>query len=385
MRRCYFDHNATTPLDPRVLEAMLPHFSDVYGNASSLHSFGQAARQAVERARRQVATQLGCLDRDVVFTSGGTEADNLAIFGTVRGSPRASRHVVTTEVEHPAVLHACQQLEREGVDVTYLAVGTDGVVSPLDIRSALRPETVLVTVMHANNEVGTLQPIREIGDVTREAGVPFHVDGVQSFTKVPTPVKDMGVDMFSLSAHKIYGPKGVGALYIRRGLQVQKVQHGGSHERDRRPGTENVPGIVGLGAATELAGAVMEPEAVRIGRLRDRLESKLLDRIPEAYVNAGQSPRLPATSSIRFEHVESEPLLIALDLNGFAVSSGAACSSGVVEPSHVLLAIGLSRLQAKSTLRFSLGRRTDADEIDSLSETLPGIVDRLRALAPAEV
>ncbi len=383
MRRCYFDHNATTPVDARVLEAMLPHFGEVYGNASSLHGFGQQARQAVERARRQVAKQLGCEDREVVFSSGGTEADNLAVFGTVRRSRIPNRHVITSRIEHPAVLHACQQLEREGVDVTYLPSGSDGLVSPEDVRSSLRPDTVLVSVMHANNELGTLQPIREIGEVTREAGVPFHVDGVQSFTKVPTPVKELGVDMFSLSGHKIYGPKGVGALFVRHGLQVEKVQHGGSHERDRRPGTENVAGIVGLGAAAELAGAGMEQEGNRIARLRDRLERVLLERIPDVLVHARCSPRLPGTSSVRFAQVDSEPLLIALDLQGFAVSSGSACSSGAVEPSHVLLAIGLSREQAKSTLRFSLGRETDSDQVDSLAETLPGIIERLRALSPA--
>ncbi len=385
MRRCYFDHNATTPVDPRVLDAMLPYYRDMYGNASSLHADGQAARQAVERARRQVAAQLGCQDRDVVFTSGGTEADNLAIFGTVRGRLASSRHVITSRIEHPAVLHVCEQLEREGTAVTYLPVGTDGMVSPSDVRAALRSNTALITVMHANNEVGTLQPIREIGQVAREAGVPFHVDGVQSFTKIPTPVKELGVDLFSLSAHKIYGPKGVGALYIRRGLQIEKTQYGGRHERDRRPGTENVPGIVGLGAAAELAGAVLGEEGEGIGRLRDRLEQSLLDRIPDAHIHGKAAPRLPSTSSIRFEDVESEPLLIALDLQGFAVSSGSACSSGAVEPSHVLSAIGLSRLQAKSTLRFSLGRATDVEQVDSLVDTLPGIVKRLRALSPAVV
>ena len=383
MRRCYFDHNATTPVDHRVLEAMLPHFGDVYGNASSLHNFGQVARQGVERARRQVAAQLGCNARDVVFTSGGTEADNLAVFGTVRGCNGGSRHVITTQIEHPAVLHACRQLEREGVDVTYLPADSQGVISPADVRAALRPDTLLVTVMHANNELGTLQPIREIAEVTREAGVPFHSDGVQSFGKVDTQVTELGVDLYSLSAHKIYGPKGAGALYIRRGLQVEKVQYGGSHERDRRPGTENVPGIVGLGAAAELAGAERVEECERVGRLRDRLEAGILDSIPQTHVHGWGVSRLATTSSVRFDHVESEPLLISLDLRGFAVSSGSACSSGAVEPSHVLLAIGLSRDDAKSTLRFSLGRRTDAEQVESLINTLPGIVNRLRALSPA--
>lgn len=382
MQRCYFDHNATTPVDPRVVEAMLPHYGQVFGNASSLHSFGQEAREGVERARRQIAAQLGCQARDIVFTSGGTEADNLAVFGTVRGSELPQRHVITSQTEHPAVLNACQHLETEGVDVTYLAPGPDGLISPEAVSSALRPDTVLVTVMHANNELGTLQPLAEISQVAREAGAVFHSDGVQSFGKVPTPVDDLGVDMFSLSAHKIYGPKGVGALYIRRGLQVEKVQYGGKHERDRRPGTENVPGIVGLGAAAELAGAGLEEETQRVGRLRDQMERGLLERIPSTHVHAATSPRIPTTSSIRFDQVESEPLLISLDLQGIAVSSGAACSSGAVEPSHVLTAIGLSRSQARSTLRFSLGRGTDASQVDAVLETLPGIVGRLRALSP---
>lgn len=383
MRLCYFDHNATTPVDPVVVKAMLPHYERVYGNASSLHSFGQKARKGVERARGQVAAQLGCNARDIVFTSGGTEADNLAVFGTVRGAQGRSRHVVTSQIEHPAVLNACQRLESEGVDVTYLAAGLDGLVSPEAVQRALRPDTVLVTIMHANNELGTLQPIREISRIARESGVPFHSDGVQSFGKVTTRVQELGVDMFSLSAHKIYGPKGVGALYIRRGLQVEKVQYGGSHERDRRPGTENVPGIVGLGAASELAGKSLRAEAERVGQLRDRLEDGILAGIPGTHVHAKASPRLPTTSSVRFDHVESEPLLISLDLSGYAVSSGSACSSGAVEPSHVLSAIGLSRMEAKSTLRFSLGKGTDSDQIDSLLGTLPGIVGRLRALSPA--
>ena len=383
MRRCYFDHNATTPVDPRVLEAMLPYFGPEYGNASSLHRFGQDARQGVENARRQVAAQLGCDAKDIVFTSGGTEADNLAVFGTVRAATGRSRHVITTQIEHPAVLNACEQLEREGADVTYLPVSGEGLLAPDDVRVALRSDTVLITVMHANNELGTLQPIEEIGLIAREADVPFHTDGVQSFGKAVARVKDLGVDFFSLSAHKIYGPKGVGALYVRRGRQLTKVQYGGSHERDRRPGTENVPGIVGLGAAAELAGADLEAEQQRLGRLRDHFEREVLKTIPDAHLHGQAVPRLPTTSSLRFDHAESEPLLIALDLQGFAVSSGSACSSGAVKPSHVLTAIGLSRDQAKSTLRFSMGRQTDEDQVDALLAILPDIVERLRVLSPS--
>ena len=383
MRRCYFDHNATTPVDAGVLDSMLPYLGGVYGNASSLHNFGQRARQGVEIARRQVAEQLGCRPRDIVFTSGGTEADNLAVFGTVRRHGNVPRHVITTRIEHPAVLHACEQLEREGVEVTYLAPDRHGTVSAAHVQSAVRPETVLISVMHANNELGTLQPLREIADVARSAGVPFHSDGVQSFGKVETPVRELGVDLYSLSAHKIYGPKGVGALYVRRGLQLDKVQYGGSHERDRRPGTENVAGIVGLGAACELAGSDHDREGRRIGQLRDRLERGILESIPSTRVNGSVAPRLPTTSSVLFEHVESEPLLISLDLQGFAVSSGSACSSGASEPSHVLTAIALSREEAKATLRFSLGRDTDSDQVEALLAALPAIVGRLRALSPA--
>ena len=370
-------------MDTRVLDAMLPYYRQAYGNASSVHGFGQVARQGVERARRQVAKELGCAARDVVFTSGGTEADNLAVFGAVRASTQRNPHVITSQIEHPAVLNACQQLEQEGVDATYVGVGSDGVVAPSDVQAALRPETVLITVMHASNEVGTLQPVREIGAIAREAGVLFHVDGVQSFGKVPTDVVELGVDLFSLSAHKIYGPKGTGALFVRRGVQLVKVQYGGKHERDRRPGTENVPGIVGLGAAARLAGDERKQEAERIERLRDRLEQGVLGSVPESHLNCATVDRLPTTSSIRIDHVESEPLLISLDLQGFAVSSGSACSSGASEPSHVLSAVGLSREQAKSTLRFSLGRQTDAEQVDSLLSVLPGIVARLRALSPA--
>lgn len=383
MRRCYFDYNATTPVDPHVVHAMLPYLQERYGNASSLHSFGQEASLGVEAAREQVATLLGCDSRDVVLTSGGTESDNLAVFGTVRGAGKRPSHVITSRIEHPAVLNACQQLEREGVDVTYLPVGSDGVVAAEDVRAALRPETVLITVMHANNELGTLQPVREIGAVAREAGLLFHVDGVQAWGKIPVDVQDLGVDFYSVSAHKIYGPKGVGALYVRRGVQIEKVQYGGKHERDRRPGTENVPGIVGLGAAAELAGRRLQEDSDRVARLRAHLERGILDGIPQTCVHGSGVPRLPNTSSVRFDHVESEPLLISLDLEGFAVSSGSACSSGAVEPSHVLAAIGLTRAQAKSTIRFSLGRQTTADEVEALVEALPGLVDRLRALSPA--
>jgi cysteine desulfurase len=382
MQRYYFDHNATTPLAEEVLAAMLPCFRESYGNASSIHHFGQAARTLVERARQQVASLLQCRPREILFTGGGTESDNIAILGTVRASSKSRKHVITSTIEHPAVLNTCQALEKEGVEVTYIKVGSSGVISPEDVRAALRPGTVLISVMHANNELGTVQPLAEIGKVAREAGVVFHTDGVQSAGKIPTNVDELGVDFFSLSAHKIYGPKGAGAMYFRKGAEFEPIQFGGSHERGQRPGTENVPGIVGLGAAAELAAKSLESEGPRLSALRDRLESGILERVDSAGVNGG-SPRVPNTTSIHFEHVEGEALLIALDLRGFAVSSGAACSSGAVRPSHVLTAIGLSAERAKSTLRFSLGKQTTQEHVDALLEAIPAVVGHLRSLSPA--
>jgi cysteine desulfurase len=382
MQRYYFDHNATTPVAEEALAAMLPCFRETYGNASSIHHFGQSARTLVERARHQVASLLHCRPREILFTSGGTESDNIAILGTVRASTKTRKHVITTTIEHPAVLNTCQALEKEGVDVTYVKVGSSGVVSLDDVRAALRPETMLISIMHANNELGTVQPLAEISRIAREAGVAFHTDGVQSAGKIPTNVEELGVDFFSLSAHKIYGPKGAGALHFRKGVEFGAIQFGGSHERGQRPGTENVPGIVGLGAAAELAGKSLEAEGKRLSALRDRLERGILERVDLAGVNGG-SPRVPNTASVHFEHVEGEALLIALDLRGFAVSSGAACSSGAVRPSHVLTAVGISADRAKSTLRFSLGKQTTAEQVDALLEAIPAVVGHLRSLSPA--
>jgi cysteine desulfurase len=381
MPRYYFDHNATTPVAEQALAAMLPCFCETYGNASSIHQTGQSARLVVERARQQVAALLGCRARDVLFTSGGTESNNIAVLGTVRADRKSRRHVITTTIEHPAVMNPCQALEREGVEVTYVKVGSSGVVSPDDIRAALRPETVLITVMHANNELGTIQPLAEISRIAREAGVPFHSDGVQSTGKIATNVEELGVDFFSLSGHKIYGPKGVGALYVRKGVEFEPVLFGGSHERGRRPGTENVPGIAGLGAAAELAATSLEAEAPRLRELRDRLERGVLERIEQTVVNGGP-PRVPNTTNIRFDHVEGEALVIALDLRGFAISSGSACSSGAVRPSPVLLAIGLSAEGAKSSVRFSLGKQNTAEQVDALLAAVPEAVGHLRSLSP---
>jgi cysteine desulfurase len=382
MQRYYFDHNATTPVAPEVLEAMLPCFTQTYGNASSIHYFGQQAKLALEQARKQVADMLNCRPAEVVLLSGGTEADNLAILGTVRNARKTRRHVITTTIEHPAVLDACRQLEREGAEVTFVPVGPDGVVSPDDIRGALRPETVLITVMHANNETGAVQPIAEIAGIAREAEVYLHSDGVQSTGKIPVDVEELGVDLFSLSAHKIHGPKGAGALYVRRGTRLHAILFGGHHERDRRPGTENVPGFVGLGRAAELARSDLPEQMARLGALRDRLERAVLERIPYTAVNGAGAPRVPNTTNIRFEHIEGEALVIALDLKGIAVSSGAACSSGSVEPSHVLTAMGLDADRARASIRFSLGRQNTEQQVDELMAAVEAAVEHLRKLSP---
>jgi cysteine desulfurase len=380
--RVYLDHNATTPVLPAVLEAMTTVFRDDFGNASSVHAFGQAAKRRLEEARRQVAHALGAQPNEIVFTSGGTEADNLAILGLVRYDTRPVKHVITSAIEHPAVLETCAQLEREGVEVTRVPVNSQGLVDPDDVRRALRRETVLITIMHANNELGTIQPIAEIARLAREAGVWMHSDGVQALGKTPVDVNELGVDLYSISGHKIYGPKGVGALFVRQGVPLGRIQFGGHHERDRRPGTENVPGAVGLAAAISLMQSDFEQETARLARLRDRLEQGILERVPNVSVNGRGAPRVPNTSNICFRGVDGEALLIALDLVGFAVSSGSACSSGASEPSHVLTAIGLDRKDARASLRFSLGRLNTEDQIEALIEAVAEAVARLRALAP---
>ncbi|HUG82321.1 MAG TPA: cysteine desulfurase family protein [Bryobacterales bacterium] len=383
MKRQYFDHNATTPVAPEVVRALLPYLENNYGNASSIHTFGQDARSGVEQARRQVAALLNAKPAEIVFTSGGTEADNLAVLGVVRASAKPRKHLVTTTIEHPAVLAACRHLEDEGVDVSYISAGSKGVVAVEDVRAAIRPETVLITVMHANNELGTVQPIQQIARLAREAGIPFHTDGVQSAGKLTTDVQELGVDLFALGGHKIYAPKGVGALYVRKGTVLEPVAFGGRHERGRRPGTENVPGIVGLGKAAELARANLASESARLAALRDRLERGILERIEHVTVNGGGRERTPNTTNIRFDSIEGEAMVIALDLKGVAVSSGAACSSGAVEPSHVLTAIGLSADQARSSIRFSLGKQNTEADVEALIEALAGVVGHLRKLSPA--
>ena len=380
--RVYLDYNATTPVDHDVFEAMRPYFVESFGNASSIHSVGQRARAGVERARESVAALVGAKPAEIVFTSGGTEADNLALLGTVASSTAARKHVITTVLEHHAVLNTCQALEKQGAEVTYVPVGRDGIVNPDDVRRALRSETILISVMHVNNELGTIQPIEEIGRVAAEADVFFHCDAVQSAGKLPLDVNHLGVDLLSISAHKFYGPKGAGALYVRSGTPLAPQVHGGHHERDRRPGTENVPGIVGLGKAAELALAHLREDRERLMALRDRFEDALLGAISSARVNSDRGRRVANTSNVTFRGAGGEALVIALDLQGVACSTGAACSSGAVEPSHVLLAIGLSPEEARSSLRFSLGRPTTAEEMDYALSTIPRVVERMRSISP---
>jgi cysteine desulfurase len=381
MQRFYFDHNATTPVAPEVLETLASCLGQVYGNASSIHHFGQGAKQRMEAARRQLASLIGCQPSSLVFTSGGTEADNMAVLGVVRAAPGAARHAIVSAVEHPAVLGPCEQLEREGVEITRLRVSPDCLVDPEDVRRALRPETVLVSVMHANNELGTIQPIAEIARITCAAGVTLHVDGVQALGKIPVDVEALGVDLYSMSAHKLYAPKGVGALYVRKGTAMSPIAYGGHHERDRRPGTENVPGIAAFGAAAELAARTLAAESERLAALRDRLENAILERIPRAGVNGSRSRRTPNTANMHFDGIDGEALVIALDLRGFAVSTGAACSSGAIAPSHVLVNMGLSAERARASMRFSLGRSNTAGQVDALVDALAGAVEHLRRIA----
>ncbi len=382
MERFYFDHNATTPVSPEVIQAMVSCLAEVYGNASSIHHFGQMAKQRLEMARRQMAALIDCQPQDIVFVSGGTEADNLALFGVVRHANRPQKHVVTTSIEHPAVLNACAQLEQEGVAVTYVRVGSSGVVDPEDVRRALRPSTILVSVMHANNELGTVQPVAEIARITREAAVYFHSDGVQALGKIPVDVKALGVDLYSMSGHKIYAPKGVGALFVRKGTRMGSIAFGGHHERERRPGTENVPGAVALGHAAECAARHAETQAAELAVLRDRLEAGILARVLGTGVNGAREQRTPNTTNIYFDGIEGEALVIALDLRGFAVSTGAACSSGAVEPSHVLTAIGLPPERARASIRFSLGRSNTSEQVDALTGAVEESVQHLRKISP---
>jgi len=381
-RRIYMDHSATTPVREEVVEAMLPFFGREYGNASSIHTFGQRAHKALEEARHTVASLLGASPEEIVFTSGGTESNNLAIKGVAAALAERGRHIVTSSIEHHAVLNVCAALEADGLRVTRLLVDSRGLVDPDELRRALRPDTVLVSIMMANNEVGTIEPIKELAAVAAESGVAFHTDAVQAVGKVPVDVEELGVDLLSVSAHKIYGPKGVGALYVRRGTRIQPVQQGGHHEKGRRAGTENIPGIVGMAKAFELACREMSEEADRLRALRDRLQNGLAERIQNVAVNGHPSERLPHLLNMSFHNVEGESVLLGLDAVGVAVSTGSACTSGTLEPSHVLTAMGIPPEVAHGTMRFSLGRMNTVEDVDYVVEHLPGIIERLRAMSP---
>ncbi len=379
MRRVYLDNNATTPVLPEVLEAMRPYFAEQFGNASSIHHHGQQTRAAVERARESVAELLGCRAAEVVFTSGGTEADNLALFGMMEKGD----HVVTSTIEHHAVLNSSKRLEELGCEATYVPVDGQGRVDPGDIRRALRPNTKLISVMMANNETGVLQPVEEIGKIAAEADVYFHTDAVQATGKVHIDVHRIGCDLLSLSGHKMHAPQGTGALYVRKGTLIRPLFYGGNHERSRRAGTENVPGIIGLGKAAELAVAALAGgEMERLSALRDRIETTALGEIEATGVNGVGVPRVPTTTNIYFDFIEGEAMVIALDLKGLAISTGAACSSGAIEPSHVLTAMGLRPERARASLRFSLGKQNTAEDVDFALSVLPEAVARLRELSP---
>jgi cysteine desulfurase len=379
MRRVYLDNNATTPVLPEVFEAMRPYFAEHFGNASSIHHHGQETRAAVERARESVAALLGCRASEIVFTSGGTEGDNLAISGLTR----AGDHVISSTIEHHAVLNSCKHLEAMGCEVTYVPVDGRGLVDPGDVRRALRSQTKLITIMMANNETGVLQPVEEIGKIAAEADVYFHTDAVQAAGKVPIDVKRLGCDLLSISGHKLHAPQGVGAIHVRKGTILQPMFYGGSHERSRRAGTENVPGIIGLGKAAELAREGLERgDLARMSAMRDHIEKKILSEVETTGVNGAGAPRVPNTTNIHFDYIEGEALVIALDLKGLAVSTGAACSSGAIEPSHVLTAMGLPPEIARASLRFSLGKQTTEEDVEFALDLVPQTVARLRELSP---
>jgi cysteine desulfurase len=379
MRRVYLDNNATTPILPEVFEAMRPYFSEHFGNASSIHHHGQETRGAVERARGSVAALLACRPAEIVFTSGGTEGDNLAIFGLVREGD----HVISSTIEHHAVLNSCKRLQESGCEVTYVSVDSRGLVDPDDVRRALRTNTKLISIMMANNETGVLLPVEEIGKVAAEADVYFHTDGVQAAGKVPIDVQRIGSDLLSISGHKMHAPQGVGALYVRKGTILQPMLYGGSHERSRRAGTENVPGIIALGKAAEIAKEALDRgDLTQMAAMRDRLQEGILAEVEAIGVNGGDAPRVPNTTNIHFDYIEGEALVIALDLKGLAVSTGAACSSGAIEPSHVLTAMGLPPDQARASLRFSLGKQNTPEEVEFALNLVPSTVGRLRELSP---
>jgi cysteine desulfurase len=382
MKRIYLDYAATTPVHPDVLQAMLPYFTESFGNPSSIHSYGQESKEAIEKARIQVAELIGARSEEIIFTSGGTEADNYALQGICLANRNKGNHIITTATEHHAVLETCKFLEKSGCDVNYLPVDKYGMVDPDSIRQAIKPQTVLLSIMHANNEVGTIQPVAEAGRIAHEAGVYFHTDAVQTVGHIPADVNGLGVDLMSISAHKLYGPKGIGALYIRKGVKLSPFIHGGGQEKGRRSGTENVAGIVGLGKAAEIAHREMAEEAARLTGLRDTFIAHLQQRIDDTYLNGHPVQRLPNNVNVSIKYVEGESILLNLDMKGICASTGSACSSGNLEPSHVLLSMGCSHEQAHGSLRFTLGKWTTDEDLKKVLDVLPPIIEKLRAMSP---
>ena len=378
----YLDNNATTPTDKRVVEAMLPYFCKKYGNPSSIYKLANESEAAKEEARDKVAKLLNAKPYEIVFTGCGTESDNFAIKGTAFANRKKGNHIITSSIEHHAVLNACKWLEKQGFEVTYIGVDKHGVVNLDELCKAITDKTILISIMHANNEVGTIEPIKEIADIAKDNGIYFHIDAVQTVGKLPIDVNDLSVDLLSMSGHKFYGPKGVGALYIRKGTKIDSLLHGGHHERNRRAGTENVPGIVGLGKASEIAMEEFEEEERRVKKLRDRLEKGLMEKIDDVIINGHPERRLPSTLNICIKYVEGESILLQLNHNGIAASSGSACTSGSFEPSHVLTSMGIPPEVAHGSLRFSVGRSNTEKDIDKVIEVLPPIVENLREMSP---
>ena len=376
MERIYLDHAATTAMDHEVVQAMMPYFTQAFGNASSLHSFGREAKHALDSARQTIADALNAQTDEIIFTSGGTESNNFALKGIGKG------HIITSSIEHPSILKTCRYLNDHGCDVTYLPVDADGMVDPGDVESAINSDTKLISVMHANNEIGTIQPVDEIGAIARDNGIPFHTDAVQSFGKTEIDLQKMNIDILSLSSHKIYGPKGIGALYIRRGVKIDPLMHGGEHEKGRRAGTENIPGIVGFAKAASLAIERFGSDREHLIKLRDMLIEGAMNAIDDVFLNGHPVKRLPNNANLRFKFVEGESLLLHLDMKGVAVSTGSACSSASLEPSHVLLALGLAPEDIHGSIRFTLGRENTEEEIRYVLDVLPEMIDKLRAISP---
>jgi cysteine desulfurase len=382
MRSIYLDHNATTPVHSEVLEEMLPYLKEKFGNASSIHSFGREAKVALEDAREKVAKLFNCAPSEIYFTSGGTESDNLAIKGVAFANRRKGKHIITSSIEHHAVLESCKYLQKEGFEITFLPVDKYGFVDPDEFGKNIRNDTILVSIMHTNNEIGTIQPLNELANITKEKGVYFHTDAVQSAGKIPLDTEKIPIDLASISGHKIYGPKGVGAIYIRKGVRITPLAHGGHHERSRRAGTENIPGIVGLGKAAEIALRDMEDQYRHLKSLTEAFFKKLHEKIVDISLNGHSEKRIPSTLNISFKGVEGESIILSLDMKGVAVASGSACTSGSLEPSHVLSALGIDPAIAQSSIRFGFGRGNTMEDVDYVCEVLPEIIERLRSMSP---